>query len=130
MSCQEGGFGGSSGYDAHSTTRSNRLLGIDSSMCPMEKRREVWQRITTDMKPSRLLSRAETGLADGWPRVYVVFGGPGPRIGELSAALVSPTATRSCDPDHREMGYEASLLQDAHENAHALGRVGRDRAGR
>lgn len=30
------------------------LLGIDSAMCPMERRREVWQRLATDMKPTHL----------------------------------------------------------------------------
>ena len=41
------------------------LLGIDSAMCPMEQRREVWQRLATDMKPTRLPTIAEEiGLSD------------------------------------------------------------------
>ena len=35
------------------------LLGIDSAMCPMERRREVWQRLATDIKPTRLLTVTE-----------------------------------------------------------------------
>ena len=30
------------------------LLGIDSVMCPMARRQEVWRRLATDMKPNRL----------------------------------------------------------------------------
>ena len=30
------------------------LLGIDSVMCPMNQRREVWRRLATDMKPTQL----------------------------------------------------------------------------
>jgi NADPH2:quinone reductase len=30
------------------------LLGIDSVMCPMGQRREVWRRLATDMKPTQL----------------------------------------------------------------------------
>lgn len=34
--------------------RGVNLLGIDSVMLPMERRREVWQRLASDLKPSRL----------------------------------------------------------------------------
>jgi acrylyl-CoA reductase (NADPH) len=34
--------------------RGAKLLGIDSVMCPMETRREVWRRLSTDMKPAGL----------------------------------------------------------------------------
>lgn len=45
--------------------RGVRLLGIDSVMCPMERRREVWARLATDLKPVRLPARAsEITLAD------------------------------------------------------------------
>ena len=41
------------------------LLGIDSAMCPMERRLEVWQRLATDMKPTRLPTvTEEITLAD------------------------------------------------------------------
>ena len=45
--------------------RSVKLLGIDSVMCPMERRREAWWRLATDMKPMKLkASTREIGLAD------------------------------------------------------------------
>jgi putative YhdH/YhfP family quinone oxidoreductase len=51
---------GLTGGPALSTTvmpfilRGVNLLGIDSVQLPMERRRAVWQRIATDLKPSRL----------------------------------------------------------------------------
>ncbi|HEY1911087.1 MAG TPA: acetate--CoA ligase [Vicinamibacterales bacterium] len=47
------------GTDLHTTVlpfilRGAKLLGIDSVMCPMETRLEVWQRLATDMKPASL----------------------------------------------------------------------------
>jgi len=30
------------------------MLGIESSMCPMNRRLEVWQRLGTDLKPRHL----------------------------------------------------------------------------
>jgi acrylyl-CoA reductase (NADPH) len=45
--------------------RAVKLLGIDSVMCPMELRREVWRRLATDLKPAKLAASArEIGLAD------------------------------------------------------------------
>ena len=45
--------------------RGVKLLGIDSVMCPMDKRRDVWRRLATDMKPANLkASTKEIGLAD------------------------------------------------------------------
>jgi NADPH2:quinone reductase len=45
--------------------RGVRLLGIDSVMCPMPARQEVWRRLATDMKPSHLKQVAhEIGLDD------------------------------------------------------------------
>jgi acrylyl-CoA reductase (NADPH) len=42
-----------------------KLLGIDSVMCPMALRREVWHRLATDMKPAGLdASSREIGLSD------------------------------------------------------------------
>lgn len=58
------------GTELHTTVmpfilRGVKLLGIDSVMCPMNRRREVWRRLATDMKPARLKSSAhEIGLAD------------------------------------------------------------------
>ena len=58
------------GIELHTTVmpfilRGVNLLGIDSVMCPMPLRLEVWRRLATDMKPSMLASIAhEIGLAD------------------------------------------------------------------
>ena len=46
------------------------LLGIDSALCPMEIRVEVWRRLATDMKPPHLASIGrEIGL-DGLPEAF------------------------------------------------------------
>ena len=47
------------GTELHTTVlpfilRATKLLGIDSAMCPMDVRREVWRRLATDMKPAAL----------------------------------------------------------------------------
>jgi NADPH2:quinone reductase len=58
------------GTDLHTTVlpfilRGVKLLGIDSAMCVMSKRQEVWRRLATDMKPAGLRTIArEIGLAD------------------------------------------------------------------
>jgi NADPH2:quinone reductase len=46
--------------------RGVKLLGIDSVMCPMARRREVWARLAADLKPATLdtLARDRIGLAD------------------------------------------------------------------
>jgi len=45
--------------------RGVKLLGIDSVMCPMEKRRHVWQRLASDLKRAGLRTIArEITLAD------------------------------------------------------------------
>jgi NADPH2:quinone reductase len=45
--------------------RGVKLLGIDSAMCPMPRRREVWRRLATDLKPAHLTTMARTvRLAD------------------------------------------------------------------
>jgi len=46
------------------------LLGIDSATCPMERRREVWQRLATDMKPTRLPAVAKVITLDGLPDAF------------------------------------------------------------
>ena len=56
------------GIEIHTTVmpfilRGVSLIGIDSAMCPMEVRREVWRRLATDMKPSHLhVIATEIGL--------------------------------------------------------------------
>ena len=58
------------GVDVHTTVvpfilRGVNLLGIDSVMCPMPLRLEVWRRLASDMKPKMLKSIArEIPLAD------------------------------------------------------------------
>ena len=47
------------GTELHTTVlpfilRAAKLLGIDSAMCPMDVRRDVWRRLATDMKPAAL----------------------------------------------------------------------------
>ena len=47
------------GVEVHTTVmpfilRGISLIGIDSATCPMEIRRDVWQRLASDMKPSSL----------------------------------------------------------------------------
>jgi len=47
------------GVEVHTTVmpfilRGISLIGIDSAMCPMEVRRDVWQRLASDMKPPSL----------------------------------------------------------------------------
>ena len=37
--------------------RGNNVLGIDSANCPMELRRQLWERLATDYKPTHLLER-------------------------------------------------------------------------
>ena len=45
--------------------RGVKLLGIDSVMCPMDQRIDVWNRLATDLKPAKLKqSVKEIGLAD------------------------------------------------------------------
>jgi acrylyl-CoA reductase (NADPH) len=52
------------GVDLHTTVipfilRGVKLLGIDSVMCPMDLRRDVWHRLATDMKPAKLRATAK-----------------------------------------------------------------------
>lgn len=63
-------FGNASGIELHTTVlpfilRGVRLLGVDSAQTPMALRKQVWQRLATDLKP-RHLDRiaAVVGLGD------------------------------------------------------------------
>ncbi|MEO7020371.1 MAG: acryloyl-CoA reductase [Ktedonobacteraceae bacterium] len=54
-------FGNTSGFHLNSTVlpfilRGVNLLGIDSVFCPMEMRREIWQRLSGPYKPAQLLN--------------------------------------------------------------------------
>jgi NADPH2:quinone reductase len=50
--------------------RAVKLLGIDSVMCPMATRREVWRRLATDLKPARLSQIAQQIALDGLPSAF------------------------------------------------------------
>jgi acrylyl-CoA reductase (NADPH) len=58
------------GTDLHTTVlpfilRAVKLLGIDSALCPMATRLEVWRRLATDLKPRNLKAIArEIGLEE------------------------------------------------------------------
>src|SRR5206468_12437915 len=58
------------GTELHTTVlpfilRGVKLLGIDSVMCAMRKRLEVWRRLATDLKPAMLADiKQEIGLDD------------------------------------------------------------------
>jgi NADPH2:quinone reductase len=49
------------------------ILGIDSVMCPMEIRREVWRRLATDMKPANLAAIGREIDLDGLPAAFTTL---------------------------------------------------------
>lgn len=53
--------------------RGVKLLGIDSVMCPMATRLEVWRRLATDLKPPQLQSIATTIGFDELPRAFTTL---------------------------------------------------------
>src|SRR6266704_111839 len=57
--------------------RGVNLLGIDSVYCPMELRRELWQRMASDLKPSTLASMSREVTLDELPQVtaFLLKGG-------------------------------------------------------
>jgi NADPH2:quinone reductase len=63
------------GTELHTTVmpfilRGVKLLGIDSVMCPMPVRVDVWRRLASDLKPAQLAAAArEIGL-DGLPSAF------------------------------------------------------------
>jgi acrylyl-CoA reductase (NADPH) len=46
------------------------LIGIDSAMCPMPIRAEVWRRLATDMKPADVNAIAHEITLDGLPAAF------------------------------------------------------------
>jgi acrylyl-CoA reductase (NADPH) len=63
------------GTDLHTTVlpfilRGVKLIGIDSVMCSMARRREVWRRLATDMKPSQLRTIATEIRLDDLPTAF------------------------------------------------------------
>jgi acrylyl-CoA reductase (NADPH) len=53
--------------------RGVKLLGIDSVMCPAEKRQAVWRRLATDLKPAGLRSIATDIGLDGLPDAFATL---------------------------------------------------------
>jgi acrylyl-CoA reductase (NADPH) len=53
--------------------RAVKLLGIDSAMCPMAKRRDVWRRLATDLKPVRLAETAHQISLDQLPSAFATL---------------------------------------------------------
>ena len=72
------------GQELHTTVmpfilRGVKLLGIDSAMCPMPLRTEVWRRLASDLKPAHLaLTTTEIAL-DDLPRAFETLLGGGAR---------------------------------------------------
>jgi acrylyl-CoA reductase (NADPH) len=66
------------GTDVHTTVlpfilRGVKLLGIDSVMCPANKRQAVWQRLAGDLKPRALASIAREITLDGLPDAFATL---------------------------------------------------------
>jgi acrylyl-CoA reductase (NADPH) len=59
--------------------RGVKLLGIDSVMCPMEKRRRVWQRLASDLKPAGLRDVAREIALEALPDAFATLLGGGAR---------------------------------------------------
>src|SRR5262245_34477330 len=53
--------------------RGVKLLGIDSVMCPMEKRLEVWRRLATDLRPAKLKAAAREITLDELPNAFATL---------------------------------------------------------
>jgi NADPH2:quinone reductase len=63
------------GVELHTTVmpfilRGVSLIGIDSALCPMDIRTEVWQRLATDMKPQHLQTIAKEIPLEGLPDAF------------------------------------------------------------
>src|SRR5207247_10535195 len=52
--------------------RAVKLLGIDSVMCPMAMRRDIWGRLASDLKPRSLQTRSEEHTSELQSRVDLV----------------------------------------------------------
>jgi NADPH2:quinone reductase len=63
------------GTEIHTTVmpfilRGVSLIGIDSVMCPMDVRTEVWRRLGTDMKPTAIAAMTREIPLDGLPEAF------------------------------------------------------------
>jgi acrylyl-CoA reductase (NADPH) len=66
------------GVDLHTTVmpfilRGVSLIGIDSAMCPIDVRLEVWRRLGSDMKPPQLDAIAHTIPLDGLDAAFATL---------------------------------------------------------
>ena len=66
------------GTDLHTTVlpfilRGVKLLGIDSVMCPMATRLEVWRRLATDLKPANLAATTREIALDELPSAFATL---------------------------------------------------------
>src|SRR3954464_8964069 len=53
--------------------RGVKLLGIDSVMCPMPTRLEVWRRLASDLKPARLVELGHQIALDELPAAFAAL---------------------------------------------------------
>ena len=53
--------------------RGASLLGVDSVNCPMPRRKEVWERLASDMRPKHLAQMTKTIPFDDLPKVFDDF---------------------------------------------------------
>jgi NADPH2:quinone reductase len=53
--------------------RGVKLLGIDSVMCPMPTRLEVWRRLATDLKPAKLMETAHQISLEELPSAFAAL---------------------------------------------------------
>ncbi len=72
------------GIEVHTTVipfilRGVNLLGIDSVMCPMPPRLEVWRRLASDMKPATLTAIAREIPLAGLPEAFATLARGGAR---------------------------------------------------
>ena len=49
------------------------LLGVDSAMCAMDRRRDVWRRVATTMRPKHLTTIAREVTLSGLPEAFVTL---------------------------------------------------------
>jgi acrylyl-CoA reductase (NADPH) len=66
------------GTELHTTVlpfilRGTKLLGIDSAMCPMDTRRDVWRRLATDMKPAALQTMTQEISMGALPNAFATL---------------------------------------------------------
>jgi acrylyl-CoA reductase (NADPH) len=66
------------GTELHTTVlpfilRGTRLLGIDSVMCPMDVRQQVWQHLATDMRPAALNTMTRQISIGGLPDAFATL---------------------------------------------------------